>query len=244
MATAAVVTPKAPVAIVTTKFPTLADVQARVGHVPDSRILSFPAPGTATEQDLLNPSITRDGGCELVDGILVEKPMGFRSDYIAAWIGHLIMLFLGGNNLGAVAGSQGGIRFKLGLVRMPDVSFIRWDSVDDPDEIENPAGACLEIAPDLVVEVLSPGNTPQEMAIKLAEYAKAGVKLVWYVDPDRKEVDVYPKGNPKRKKTVGVDGVIDGGDILPGFTLPVAKIFARRAPSPKPGKKPGRKPKK
>jgi Uma2 family endonuclease len=83
---------------------------------------------------------------------------------------------------------------------MPDVSFIRWDSVDDPDEIENPDGAFLEVPPDLAVEVLSPGNTPKEMAIKLDEYAKAGVKLVWYVDPDRKEVAVYPKGKKKGGK--------------------------------------------
>ncbi len=67
------------------------------------------------------------------------------------------------------------------------------------------------------------------MEIKLAEFAKAGVKLVWYVDPERKEVEVFPKGNAKRKKTVGIDGTLDGGDVLPGFTLPVAKLFEKRA---------------
>ena len=60
---------------------------------------------------------------------------------------------------------------------------------------------------------------------------------VWYVDPERKEVDVYPKANAKRKKTVGIGGMLDGGDVLPGFTLPVAKIFEKRAPAKKPGKK-------
>jgi Uma2 family endonuclease len=123
---------------------------------------------------------------------------------------------------------------------MPDVSFIRWDSVDDPDEIENPAGAFLEYPPDLAVEVLSPGNTRGEMEIKLEEYARAGVKLVWYVDPKRKEVDVYPRANPKRKKTVTMAGLLDGGDVLPGFSLPVAKIFEKRAPArktPRKGKK-------
>ena len=60
---------------------------------------------------------------------------------------------------------------------------------------------------------------------------------MWYVDPERKEVDVYPRGNPKRKKTVGVGGTLDGGDVLPGFTLPVAKIFEKRAPAKKGGKK-------
>jgi Uma2 family endonuclease len=219
------------------KFATFADVQERIGHVPDSRILSFPAPGTATVQDLLDNSITKDRGCELVDGILVEKPLGFRSEYIAFWIGHFIASYLQNDNLGTVTGSQGPIRFKLNLVRIPDVSFIRWDSVEDTDEIENPPGAFLETAPDLAVEVLSPGNTPREMEIKLAEYAKAGVKLVWYVDPERKEVDVYPKGNPKQKKTLAVDGTLDGGEVLPGFSLPVAKIFESRAPAKKPGRK-------
>jgi Uma2 family endonuclease len=220
-----------------TRFATFADVQERLGHIPESRILSFPAPGTATVQDLLDSSITGDRGHELVDGILVEKTMGFRDDYFGTRIIYRLMSYLEEHNIGAVAGAQGLIRFKLDLVRVPDVSFIRWDSVDDPDAIENPAGAFLEYPPDLAVEVLSPGNTPREMEIKLAEYAKAGVKLVWYVDPERKEVDVFPKANPKRKKTVGIGGTLEGGDLLPGFTLPVAKIFEKRAPAKKPGKK-------
>jgi Uma2 family endonuclease len=222
-----------------TKFPTIADVQERLGHIPDSRILSFPAPGTATVQDLLDGSITGDRLVELVDGILVEKGMGFREGFLGLWIGHLLQVYLDTDNLGLVAGSDGMIRFKLDLVRMPDVSFIRWDSVDDPNEIENPAGAFLEVPPDLAVEVLSPSNTRREMEIKLGEYAKAGVKLVWYVDPERKEVDVYPKGNPKRKKTLGVTDTLDGGNVLPGFAVPVARIFESRAPkkSAKKGKK-------
>lgn len=61
-----------------TKFPTIADVQARLGNVPDSRILSYPAPGTATIQDLLDGSITGERLYELVDGILVEKGIGYR----------------------------------------------------------------------------------------------------------------------------------------------------------------------
>jgi len=220
-----------------TQFPTIADVQARLGHVPDSRILSYPAPGTATIQDLLDGSITGDRLYELVDGILVEKGMGYREGALGLRIGFLIQSFLEGNNLGQVAGSDGMIRFKLDLVRMPDVSFIRWDSVDDPQVIENPTGAFLEVAPDLAVEVLSPSNTRGEMEVKLGEYAKAGVKLVWYVDPERKEVDVFPKGNAKRKKTLGVGDTLDGGDVLPGFTTPVARLFESRAPAKKSAKK-------
>lgn len=214
-----------------TKFPTFADVQERLGHIPEARIRSYPAPGTATVQDLLDGSITGDRLHELVDGILVEKAMGYREGFLGMWIGHLLLAYLAENNLGMVAGSDGMIRFKLNLVRMPDVSFIRWDSVDDPSEIENPAGAFLEAPPDLAIEVLSPGNTAREMAIKLSEYAKAGVKLVWYVDPERKEVDVYPKGNPKRKTTLGVNDELDGGSVLPGFRIKVSRFFESRAPS-------------
>ena len=219
------------------KFATIADVQERLGHVPESRILSFPAPGTATVQDLLDSSITKGRPCELVDGILVEKSMGWFEGSLGLWIGTLINLYLMENNIGLTSGSDGMVRFKLDLVRMPDVSFIRWDNVEDTDEIENPAGAFLEMPPDLAVEVLSPSNTRREMEVKLAEYAKAGVKLVWYVDPERKEVAVYPRGNPKRIKTLGIKGILDGGDVLPGFSLPVAKIFEKRAPAKKPGKK-------
>ena len=219
------------------KYHTLADIYARIGDVPAERVLMYPYPGTATENDLLDSAIVGDRAVELVDGILVEKAMGYRADYLAFWIGLLLGEFLKDHNLGALSGGQGGIRFKIGLVRMPDVSFIRWDSVEDTDDIEDPDGAWLEHPPDLAVEVLSPGNTPKEMAIKLDEYAKAGVKLVWYVDPERKEVDVYPKGRARGKRTVGVGGALDGGDVLPGFALPVARIFEKRAPAKKPGRK-------
>ena len=223
-----------------TSFRTIADVQERLGHIPESRILSFPAPGTATVQDLLDESVTNGRLCELVNGILVQKTMGFREGFLALWIGTIINEYLKDHNVGLAAGADSGVRFKLDLVRMPDVSFIRWDSVDDPDEIENPVGAFLEYPPDLAVEVISPSNTRREMEIKLDEYAKAGVKLVWYVDPERKEVDVFPRASAKRKKTVGIRGSLDGGEVLPGFTLPVEKIFEKRSPVKKPGKK-GRK---
>lgn len=224
-----------------TKFPTIADVQARLGDVPVERILSYPAPGTATEADLLDATVTGGRTCELVDGILVEKAVGFRESYLGAWIIMLFGRFLESNNLGAVVGADGPIRFKLGLVRMPDVSFVRWDSLDDPDQVEDPDGAILEVPPDLAIEVLSPSNTQKEMAIKLGEYAKAGVRLVWYVDPERKEVTVYPKGKERGRKVHGLGGTLDGGDVLPGFQMPVAKIFEKRAPAKKGRKgKPGR----
>ncbi|HYH69608.1 MAG TPA: Uma2 family endonuclease [Urbifossiella sp.] len=224
----------------TTCFPTFADVQRRLGDVPAERVRTFPPPGTATVKDLLNPKITGDRLCELVDGILVEKAMGWREGGLGLWIGSLLNMFLIENNVGYAAGSDGMVRFKLNLVRMPDVSFIRWDSVDDPDEVFNPSGAFLEVAPDLVIEVMSPSNTKREMEIELEEYAKAGVELAWYVYPKRREVDVYPDARPGGMFTVGIDGMLDGGVAVPGFVLPVAKVFEDRTPR---GRKGGRGPK-
>lgn len=193
------------------QYRTFEEVQARVGHVTPERILNTPAASSATVLDLLDPTVTRVRGVELLDGILLEKPKGFREDYLAAWILRLLGQYLDTNNLGALCGSQGLIRLDDNLVRLPDVSFIRWDSVDDPAEIENPDGAFLEIPPDLVVEVLSEPNTPREMAIKLGEYAKAGVKLVWYVEPVAKTVTVYPKGRERGMKVLTETDMLDGG---------------------------------
>lgn len=224
-------------AAATHKFSRLADVLTRLGDISATRVFMQPAPGTATEADLLDERITRGLRCELIDGILVEKVMGVREGYLGIWIGHLILVYLQDHNLGAVIGADSPIRFRLGSVRLPDVSFVRWDSLDDPDDIEDPDGAFLDVPPDIAIEVLSPSNTRREMAIKLDEYAAAGVPLVWYVDPDAKEVTVYPKGKERGKKVLGLDAVLDGGSVLPGFTLPVATIFAKRAPAKKTVKK-------
>ncbi len=213
-------------------FRTMAEVQERLGDVPLARILTNPPVGTGTVLDILDSEVTGGWGVELIDGILLEKTMGAEEDAIGMWLALHLFNFTAGQNLGRFLGAQGGVRFTDGTVRIPDVSFIRWDSVDDPSEIDPIPGPFLHVPPDLVVEVLSEGNTPREMAIKLGEYAAAGVKLVWYVDPDAKTVTVYPKGRERGKKVLGVTDTLDGGKVLPGFTLPVADLFASRAPKP------------
>ena len=80
------------------------------------------------------------------------------------------------------------------------------------------------VVPDLVVEVLSKGNTPKEMARKLDEYFRAGVRLVWYVDPKRRTVRVYTGRD--RSVLLHEDRTLDGGDVLPGFSLSIRDWFA------------------
>lgn len=215
------------------RFRTMLDVQERVGDVPVERILLFPSPGTATVLDVLDPHITHGRGVELVDGILLEKAVGYDEDSLGLWLAVQLFNFASLENLGKFGGAQGMIRLGGTLVRGPDISFTRWDSVDDPTTLDALPGPFLEVPPDLVVEVLSEGNTPREMQIKLGEYAAAGVKLVWYVDPDAKTVTVYPKGRERGKKVLGVGDTLDGGKVLPGFALNVADLFAPRVPAPK-----------
>jgi Uma2 family endonuclease len=72
--------------------------------------------------------------------------------------------------------------------------------------------------------VLSPGNTQQELAEKLHDYFAAGTRLVWYVDPDQQHVEVFTSESEKR--VVTTTDLLDGGNVLPGFTLSLADLFA------------------
>jgi Uma2 family endonuclease len=135
------------------------------------------------------------------------------------------------HNLGVWCGGKTPFRIRPDLIRIPDFLFLRWETAGDHH------GPFLDVPPDLILEVLSEGNTAREMAIKLGEYAAAGVKLVWYVDPAAKTVTVYPKGKERGKKVLTEADTLDGGKVLPGFTLPVKDIFAKRAPATKPKKR-------
>ena len=214
-----------------TTFATLADVIAAAGGVPPEWIVTTPWPGTATEADV----VALDGAdftCELVNGILIREPMGNRDDRTAATILTFINNFVLKHNLGVVGGAQALLRLRPGLVRLPDVCFTPWDAIADEDE----DGAFQDAPPALVVEVLSPSNTATAMARKLEDYAVAGVKLAWYVDPRRREVDVYVNARLKSKKTLTTADTLSGGKVLPGFSLPVKTIFEDRRP-PKSKKK-------
>ena len=136
------------------------------------------------------------------------------------------------HNSRVVGGAQALLRLSPGLVRLPDVCFTPWDAIVDEDE----EGPFQDTPPALVVEVLSPSNTATAMLRKLSDYADAGGKLAWYVDPRRQEVDVYVAARLKSKKTLTTGDTLSGGKVLPGFTLPVERIFEDRRP-PKPKKK-------
>jgi Uma2 family endonuclease len=205
---------------------TLAKLVHDLGDIPLARILSKPAPGTATEKDLVAAlDAPRKRICELVDGVLVEKPMGTKEAILAGVIVQLMWNFVEKHDLGVVIPADGPLRLWLGLVRIPDVSFVswrRWPGGEIPDQ---PIAA---VVPDLAVEVLSKGNTKAEMDRKLGEYFKAGVRLAWLIDLKTRSACVYT--SPTEHRRLSETESLDGGDVLPSFSLPLKRLFARANP--------------
>jgi Uma2 family endonuclease len=204
---------------------TVGELLKRLGNIPASRVLLHPAPGTATEKDVIKILDGNERLCELVEGTLVEKPMGYEESEIAVTMITALNLFVRRRKLGIVTGEAGAVKLFGGLIRIPDVAFASWDRFPGR---ERPTAPIPHLAPDLVVEVLSRSNTPAEMKRKLGEYFSAGVRLVWLVDPKKETVRVHTSVDQSVLLKMGQS--LDGGDVLPGFSLSLQKLFARNKP--------------
>jgi Uma2 family endonuclease len=201
---------------------TLADLAEMFGPMPALRIRLTPPPGTATEQDVLEIHLREDRLYELVDGVLVEKDMGFYEARLAVVLIVILETFADRHNRGIVVGPDGMMRLAPGLIRIPDVSFISWKRLPRG---RTPRKPIPKLAPDLAVEVLSAGNTKKEMDRKLRDYFQAGVRLVWFADPKKHTVTVYTA--PDQETVLTIKDTLDGGAVLPGFSLPLRELFGR-----------------
>ncbi len=199
------------------EFRTVADLLHRLGDVPPDRVRLRPTPGTATERDLLKPEAKL---CELVEGVLVEKPMGLVESMLTMELAMYLVAFVKRHHLGVVTGPDGTIRLMPGLVRIPDIAFISWERLPGR---RAPTTTFLDLGPDLAIEVLSKGNTRREMERKLREYFAAGTRLAWLIDPRTRSAWVHT--SPEAVTKLGADGTLDGGDILPGFALRLVELF-------------------
>jgi Uma2 family endonuclease len=218
--TPALLKSKAPAPTAFADVATIGDLLKRLGDIPAHRVRLHPTPGTATEKDLLQIVERGTGLCELVEGTLVEKTVGYEESEIALLIATYLNLFVLERKLGIVTGADGTIRLFPGLVRIPDVAFASWNCFPDR---KRPKVPIPHIAPDLVVEVLSKSNSKAEINRKLGEYFQAGVRLAWVVDPKKRIVRVYTSADQSVVKQD--QDSLDGGDVLPGFSLSLAQIF-------------------
>lgn len=201
---------------------TVADLVHELGDIPANRILLHPAPGTATEADLIR-AIDGDNKvlCELVNGTLVEKPMGFQESRIAVILIGYLFEYVNKHDCGFITGEAGPYRMKTKNVRLPDVTYISRNRFPSREDANNPK--VCPVSPDLVVEVLSESNTRKEIEKKQIEYFETGVRLVWIINPRKCIVTV--------QRADGTHTVLDrksklsGEDVLPGFKLEISKFL-------------------
>lgn len=200
---------------------TAVDLVRQLGAIPLHRVVSDPPPGAATVDDVVRLETEEDRLCELIDGTLVEKTMGAFESFIALQLASLLNDFVNRHSHGIALGADGMLQLFPNQVRIPDACFISMDRLKGSGFPDTPVP---EVVPNLVVEVISRGNTQEEMDRKLSEYFAAGVKLVWYLYPQTKTVDVYRARDVRL--TLAATDSLDGDDVLPGFCVPVSSLFA------------------
>jgi Uma2 family endonuclease len=178
--------------------------------------------GTATpvtDEELQR--LPRDGRkYELVDGEIRVSPAGMRHGQVAVRLVVRLGAHVAEKNLGEVLDSSTGYRLPGGNVRSPDVSFVQAARL--PGGIV-PKGFG-ELAPDLAVEILSPEDDPRALLDKVGEYLKAGVRLVWVIDPEIGGAAAYRSLTAVQR--IGKGGNLDGEDVVPGFSCPLAALLA------------------
>jgi Uma2 family endonuclease len=173
-----------------------------------------------TADELLHAAIP-DKRTELVRGVLVvREPAGSTHGIVAMNLGAALAVHVRQAGAGAVFAAETGFKLTTNpdTVRAPDVAFVARDRVPPRESRGFPA-----LAPDLVVEVLSPEDRPGEVLAKVADWLTAGTRLVWVVDPERRQARVYRADGSET--VVPGDGALEGEDVLPGFTCLLASIF-------------------
>ncbi len=164
-----------------------------------------------------------DFRCELIRGELKKmSPSGGVHGILCAKLANVLTSFTEANNLGAVFGAVTGFLVERSpdTVLGVDVAFVKSERLREVEDLVK----FVPFAPDLAVEVLSPGNTVDEIDEKIALYFAAGARMVWIVSPKRRTVAVYR--SPIELQIVGEDETLDGGDVLPNFRLELSKLFS------------------
>ena len=163
-----------------------------------------------------------EGLYEIIDGKPVEKKIGTYEIHVTNLIGFFLGRFVFDRQLGLV---ESEMLFEFGQgnqrQRRPDVAFISYQRWSKGRKI--PRDNAFSVVPDLVVEVVSPSNSANEVEDKIVEYIKAGVRLVWIVYPTTARIYIHDGSSTVR--VVCRDGELDGGDVLPEFRLALGGLF-------------------
>ena len=183
-----------------------------------------PAPGAVTTAEELFHLPDDGWRYALVEGELQRMtPAGFDHGAVVMNVAVPLAQHVRRGGLGVVCGAETGfvLARRPDTVLAPDVAFVRRERIPASGR---PA-AFWEGAPDLAVEVVSPGDTRPEVAAKVASWLAAGTRVVWVVDPGRRSVAVHEPGATPWHFAADAD-IVDGAPLFPGFRLPVADVFA------------------
>jgi len=182
------------------------------------RMSLMKTPRPATVEDLVR--MPEDGyKYELVDGAIEVSPGGMRHAKVGGKIFYLLKRTADRTGEGEVYGPDVGLTLPNGNVRSPDVCYVRREKLPGG---ESPEGFG-EVVPDLVVEVLSPGDRMRQVAGKIGEFLDAGTPLVWLVDPKSRTVTIYRSLSDTKHLTE--NDTIDAEPVLPGFSVRVSEFF-------------------
>jgi Uma2 family endonuclease len=168
--------------------------------------------------------LSHDGSArrrELVKGTLIEMaPAGGLHGIIAMRLGRYLSAYVDEHDLGYVTAAETGYILTENplTVRAPDVGFIAKSRMPSPIPPRY-----IPLAPDLVVEVVSPGDTAKEIQDKALDYLRAGTSLIWVVYPESQTANSFsPTGT---MQLIEGEGTLDGGEVLPGFRLALHDVF-------------------
>lgn len=210
----------------------MSDLLAQLGGIPPERVRLQPVPGQATERDLLHILDHEDCLSELIDGVIVDKPLWFPDAVLGAELTYRLGMHVHTHELGVLTGASGPFRLAPGQVRLPDVAFISTARLPGG---RVPADPIANFVPDLAIEIVSSTNTTGEMKRKRSDYFKAGVRQVWMIDLQKRTADLYAS-TLESLHIQETDSII-GGAVLPGFCLPLAELFAKFEPRIPPRRK-------
>ncbi|MGH8017892.1 MAG: Uma2 family endonuclease [Opitutaceae bacterium] len=175
---------------------------------------------TWTDEELM--ALPRDGSKrELIGGEIIMSPAGFDHERLGARLLTSLSNHVERHALGVVCGSSLGCRMANGDVLSPDVSFIVKERIPRSNEASR---RFFPGAPDLVAEILSPFDTLAKTRRKLQDYFENGTRLAWVLNPDEKSVLIYR--TPFAEKLLRGADTMDGEDVVPGFRLALAGLFA------------------
>lgn len=184
----------------------IADFASTEGLMTAEELLRLDLPGKSTE---------------LVRGrLVVREPPSTYHGRVQSNLHFRVAAFVHAHDLGAVCGQDTGFRIASDpdTVRAPDLAFVKRERVS-----LIPRRGYAALCPDLVAEILSPGDRPGEALTKVGEWLAAGAEMVWVIDPERKVAHVYRSDGSIT--TVASDGHLDGSHLLPGFTCTLDDLF-------------------